>query len=199
MRASRGLSFTSAIAVGLSAMVLLGACTPEETEPTPSASPTVEEPTPTPTPTTPPEAIAPERPAEMAEISVAGAEAAATYFLQLYPYVYATGDLAEWASLSHPECLFCASVIQNVGEQVAAGNSSSGAETSVEILSAIDVSPSLYSVSILATQAPSIEVSADGAVVSESDGGRYLMDVLLVPSGETWLIRGVDYEDAPPA
>ena len=39
--------------------------------------------------------------------------AVAEYFVLLYPYVYATGDLAEWNALSDPDCKFCASVVDN--------------------------------------------------------------------------------------
>lgn len=190
MRASRGLSFTSTIAVGLSAMVLLGACTPVETEPTPSASPTVGEPTHT--PTTPPEAIAPERPAEMAEISVAGAEAAATYFLQLYPYAYATNDLTEWRALSHPECAFCNSVISNVEEQVGAGTVSLGG-LHIDELYAATISPSRFAVNAVVTESPSVEVAGDGSVVSELSTSKTYDVVFALQRGDTeWIVLEID-------
>src|SRR5450830_1923187 len=104
-------------------------CTPDP-GPTPSTSPSaVVSPTVTPMPTstpTPDASVKPERPEAMDQADSAGAEAAAVYFLQLYAYVYATNDLAEWRALSHPECIFCASVITSVEEQVAAGNRSEG-------------------------------------------------------------------------
>ena len=42
---------------------------------------------------------APEKPENMDENSSEGAIATATYFVQLYPYVYATGDLEQWKSM----------------------------------------------------------------------------------------------------
>src|SRR5665648_1058481 len=97
---------------------------------TPTPTPTVtEEPSPSPTPTptpTPDASVKPERPAAMDVADSAGAEAAAVYFLQLYPYVYATNDLTEWRELSHAECVFCASVITNVEEQIADSHHSDG-------------------------------------------------------------------------
>ncbi|WP_199422501.1 DUF6318 family protein [Actinotalea solisilvae] len=192
MRASRGLSFTSAIVVGLGAIALLGACTPDETEPTPSASPTAEEPTPTPTPTTPPEALAPERPAEMAEISVAGAEAAATYFLELYPYAYATNDLTEWRALSHPECGFCNSVISNVEEQVVAGTVSLGG-LHIDQLYAATISPSRFAVNAVVTESPSVEVAGDGSVVSELPTSKTYDVVFALQRGDTeWIVLEID-------
>ena len=59
---------------------------------------------------------APQKPENMDENSSEGAIATATYFVQLYPYVYATGDLEQWKSMSWQDCLFCNSVITNVKE-----------------------------------------------------------------------------------
>lgn len=178
----------------------LAACTPEDPEPTPSASagstPTA---TPSPTPTVPPEAIAPERPAAMNEISVAGAEAAATYFLALYPYTYATGDLAEWRSLSHPECAFCTSVVSGVEQQVAAGGRSEGGVLTVESVSAIDVSADLYAVDIVGRQSAGVEYGPDGSILSESPETRSALSVLLTPGPEGWLVRGVQVDEVPEA
>ena len=71
----------------------------------------------------------PDRPAAMDEVSTDGAIAAATYFLQLYPYAYNTGDLTEWKALSHPECMFCASVVDNVTAMHEQGHRSEGARS----------------------------------------------------------------------
>lgn len=114
----RRVGVALAIVVGLAVGPTVG-CTPDP-GPTPSTSPSaVDSPSPTVTPTptpTPDASVKPERPAAMDEVSAAGAEAVAVYFLQLYAYVYATNDLTEWRALSHPECIFCASVITNVEE-----------------------------------------------------------------------------------
>lgn len=59
---------------------------------------------------------APEKPTAMSENSPEGAVAAAEYFISLYPYVYATGDLAEWDAMSEDRCVFCTSVHDNVTE-----------------------------------------------------------------------------------
>ena len=57
---------------------------------------------------------APERPGNMDEDSPEGAVATGSYFVQLYPYVYATGDLEQWRAMTRQDCLFCGSVITNV-------------------------------------------------------------------------------------
>ncbi|MCR2052745.1 DUF6318 family protein [Actinomyces bowdenii] len=58
----------------------------------------------------------PDRPVGMDEDSPAGAIATAEYFVQLFPYVYATGDLTEWRAMTRKDCAFCTSVIDNVTE-----------------------------------------------------------------------------------
>lgn len=183
-----------AVVAGMCAVVGLAACTPEATEPTPTVSPAgTSTPSASPTPTTPPEAIAPERPAEMAEVSVAGAEAAARYFLQLYPYVYATGDLAEWRTLSHAECAFCASVITNVEGQVAAQQTSTGGNVSIESVAAVKVNDSYFAATATFTQAPSSTVDAAGAVVEDfPDAKSYLAEVGLIVVDGQLRVHGVE-------
>ena len=56
----------------------------------------------------------PERPAGMDEQTPEGAAAAATYFLSLYSYVYATGDLSLWQAMSTSDCEFCRLVAERV-------------------------------------------------------------------------------------
>lgn len=54
----------------------------------------------------------PERPAAMQREDANGAAAAAEYFIELYPYVMATGDTKEFEAMSHPECGFCADALE---------------------------------------------------------------------------------------
>jgi len=63
----------------------------------------------------------PERPAGMDEFTVEGAAAAGGYFLLLFPYVYATGDLSDWQAMSDPECVFCNNVINGVTNMHSSG------------------------------------------------------------------------------
>ncbi|HYF74732.1 MAG TPA: DUF6318 family protein [Nocardioides sp.] len=189
------------VAAGLVAGVVvtgaLGGCFggPDE----PSWTPTVwtpeetVEPTPTPTPVDP-AAVAPERPAAMDEVSEAGAEAVARYFLELYPYVYATGDLTAWRELSHPECVFCASVISNVEEQVAAGNRSEGGGMTVDALSCVQVSNDFFTVTADVDQEPSAEYDADGVVVDTSTGDPAHVTIAVVPSDLGLIIREVQVD-----
>lgn len=49
----------------------------------------------------------PKRPSAIERDDAAGAAAAAKYFIELYPYVMATGDTEEFEAMSHRACGFC--------------------------------------------------------------------------------------------
>lgn len=158
-----------------------------------SSSPT---PTPTPTPVAP-ETVKPERPAAMDTVDADGAAAVARYFLELYPYVYATGDLAEWKAMSHPECVFCASVSSDVEAQVAAGISSTGGGVTVESAHVAQIDVDYFTVSLVASQAATTDVSGDGATVGATDGGRSLLTIIVWRQADAWVIRGIEIQDPP--
>jgi len=96
---------------------------------TASATPTL---SPTPVPTVD-ATVPPVRPEAMATPSADGAAAAASYFISLYPYINATGDLAEWNALSSPECSFCSGIKANVTDLHSRGHRNVGG---AEILAA---------------------------------------------------------------
>ncbi|MGW6130418.1 DUF6318 family protein [Cellulomonas sp. NPDC055163] len=174
---------------------LLTACTGEPAaEPSPTRPATARPAaSPTPTPTTTPE---PERPAAMDDPGVDGAVAAATYFLSLYPYVYNTGDLTAWKALSHPECVFCASVMTGVEEMHSTGNHQDGTETTVSDARAQEIEPGvLYAVDLSLLQGPAVELDKDGAVVEEDPSTtESVVHVAVQRAGGAWLIRECEVE-----
>ncbi|MEV0892997.1 DUF6318 family protein [Promicromonospora sp. NPDC050262] len=101
-------------AVGLivTAGLALTACTGSPRDPDVSASPTGV-PTPaasaSPSPSSP---AKPERPEAMKRTDAKGAAAAAEYFIELYPYVMATGDTEEFEAMSHRACGFCGDALE---------------------------------------------------------------------------------------
>jgi hypothetical protein len=190
------------VAVGL-VVGLAGGLAGCTNDPEPSHLPTpTEAVTPSPTPTPAPDASAqPEWPVAASQVGTAGAEAFAVYFLQLYPYVYSSHDYAEWAQLSHPDCVFCASVVSNVDRQVAAGHTNTGSAMTIRAAAATEISAgSRYAVEVRITEGPSVERDADGAVVSERvEPEDAVLTFALVHDGG-WLVREVDAsqdEDAP--
>lgn len=199
----RGLSARVAagfVAAGLVAGLVAGGlagCTGGKREPSWTPTPWTPEETvePSPTPTPDPATIRPARPEAMAHWDSTGAEAAAVYFLELYAFVYATNDLAEWAALSHPDCEFCASVAQGVAEQVSGELHCVGGLSQIHTVTSVEVEPGRsWAVEVDLTQGPSRKLDADGVVVEDfPDATRYQMTVAVFRDGQAWLIRGVDH------
>jgi hypothetical protein len=164
--------------------------------PTPSVEVTDTTPTPTPTATSD-AAIKPERPAAMDAADSAGAEALAVYFLQLYAYVYATNDLTEWRELSHPECIFCASVIDNVEAQISAGQHCTGGLINVVDVSSLEVDPGRWwTVNVDLTQATSQKLNAAGELVEDfPEAKSYRMGLAVIYNNGVWSIRAVDHQE----
>lgn len=133
----------------------------------------------------------------MDEVSVDGAIAAATYFLELYPYVYNTGDLAEWTAMSHPECQFCASVVENVTELAAEGGRHEGSETTISESTGTEIDPGrFFGVDVVATQSPSVTFDSQGNVTAETpDPVRYSLALNVIHEGSGWLIQAVQVID----
>ncbi|MFD2793986.1 DUF6318 family protein [Promicromonospora vindobonensis] len=57
--------------------------------------------------------VKPERPDAMKRKDAKGAAAAAEYFIELYPYVMATGDTEEFEAMSHRACDYCRGTLEN--------------------------------------------------------------------------------------
>ncbi len=123
-----GRAFTGAVAIALVAG-LAADCSGSGAKSVPSATTARSSPTASPslTPTASPApdaSVKPVRPAAMDQVSAAGAEAVAVYFLQLFPYVFASGEVTEWEALSHPECVYCANVLSGAPVATSSTNSS---------------------------------------------------------------------------
>ena len=195
----------------LAGLLVLVGCTPAEGEetPTPTVSDGASEATepaadeagdddasggedPSEEPPPPPEVEAPERPAEMNEETVDGAIAAATYFMELYPYIYATGDLAEWDELSDDGCEFCDNSRELALDLTEGGGYATGGE--VEIFSADGGGP--YDDDVFAVQlgihfAPSTFVYADGVREDHGEAERPDFRLSMLWRDGAWVVLGV--------
>ncbi|MDD9207576.1 DUF6318 family protein [Georgenia sp. 10Sc9-8] len=138
----------------------------------------------------------PPRPEAMDDDGTAGAEAAAEYFISLYPYVYATGDLTEWRELSDPECVFCTSVIENVEELHDEGGYQVGGEISVRGVSSRSREPGnqYFRVDLRISEAPSTRVASSGKS-SRENGGNGRLIFALAPEADGWRVREGQVED----
>lgn len=170
-----------------------------DVDPTPPSSTDVnEEPSatepasPAPGPTPWPE---PTRPAAMERDDIEGAKAAAEYFLALYPYVFATGDLDEWDAMSHPECRFCASVKSRAVELHEAGGFGLGGEILIRDIRALppDDEYAHFRVGVRGTENPSSSHSEAGDELDSATGGDVIFTVGVLYD-RRWMIRGLVME-----
>ena len=155
-------------------------------EPSPSPNPT-----PTPTPTGP---VKPERPADMDRTDEVGAAAAAVYFLELAPYVMATGDLSEWDLMTWAEtCGFCTGIKDQANEARAMGDSFTGAEVTLTEVEPGQLDDLIGGIPVLVTyqQEPLLRRSPTGDVVFEQPAGSGRVQVDTVSTDNGWKILAV--------
>ncbi|ROS30744.1 DUF6318 family protein [Cellulomonas sp. PhB150] len=199
------------VARSVLAVALVGgglvACTPDEAPPVtrPTSSAPVETPTPTPTPSPSPSVsavvdvtVAPERPdaLDADEPSKEGAVASGKYFLSLFPYVSASGDLSAWNAMSDPKCKFCASVRDGVksandaGEHDVGGALAFDDEVGREV-----VAGATYEVALDVAQEASQTVDSTGKAVESFPGPKFFRATLVIEwSDRGWMVRGVQVD-----
>lgn len=182
-------------------MLALAGCTGQSEDPPTTPPPTSAAPSPsqTPSPTpTPDAATPPERP-DMSVVDAATAEAVARYFVALFPYAFASGDLADWDALSHPACVYCASVRAGVDEFRAEGLRSVGGEVTVTDAAATEtVAGQMWMITFTMTEQPSETVDANGDVVETfPETKTYDSAVLVVNETGNWQVREVTHDRRP--
>lgn len=125
-------------------------------------------------------------------VGVDGAIAAATYFMQLYPYVFATGDVTALQALSHPDCAFCTKVSKDAAAlHEEFGNHMEGLETRFVSASGSEVDPGReFTVEAEVEQQGFSVVDPVGNVL-ESDDAIVVtpMTFTVVHEDGRWLIR----------
>ena len=193
----------AAAVLALLTTVTLAGCTDAAAEPPPTAPATSASPTPEPTPTITPTPTAsptptatvvakPEPPTALdGPANEENAAAVASYFLQLYPYLHATGDSAAWDDLSAPDCEFCTYEQQRADADVAAGRYGTGGQVEAEVVSTWPVSEAEWTVAIDAHQAPSATVNAVGEVLEEYPSALSRLAVVVRWEAGTWVVRSV--------
>lgn len=189
--------WTPRIAVtALAAALLVGGCsdgpdvvttpppTPTQslsTSVTPSAVPTREAP------------LLPPAPEAMAANDQDGAIALAQYFaVDLYTYVFATGDLERWRALSDPSCAFCNGVIENAESMRAAGEFDDGEPAAVESAVGTTITEgSRYTATLVVRQSASKVRNADGEITAERTEERFQLHYAIAWDGG-WRVLAVD-------
>ncbi|WP_246857937.1 DUF6318 family protein [Oerskovia sp. KBS0722] len=162
----------------------------EEPSPTPDPNPT-----PTPTPAGP---VKPERPADMDRTDQVGAAAAATYFLELYPYVMATGDLTEWDAMTWAElCSFCTASRDRQLQRAAASETYEGGQVSVDVEQSFPLDTLIggYPLDIRLEQAEAVIRDAAGAEKERQGGFTGTFRVEMLHDGTNWRVLTVGTEE----
>lgn len=168
----------------------LSACTSSPPDPEASAS-SADEPTPvasaSPSPTAP---AKPERPEAMNRKDAEGAAAAAEYFIELYPYVMATGDIEEFESMSHRACGFCEDALEDIARFEAEEQTYAGGETSAEVLTsyARDDLTGIYPFDMLIEQEASEVADSKGAEVSSASRSSSEVRVEMGRRDGVWVV-----------
>ncbi|RXR27938.1 hypothetical protein EQW78_04655 [Oerskovia turbata] len=158
-----------------------------------------EEPSPSPSPT--PAAtgpVKPERPADMDRTDEVGAAAAATYFLELYPYVMATGDLTEWDAMTWAElCSFCTASRDRQLQRAAASETYEGGEVKVDVEQSFPLDTLIggYPLDIRLEQAEAIIRDAAGAEKDRQEGFTGTFRVEMLHDGTNWRVLTVGTEE----
>ena len=116
----------------------------------------------------------PERPAAMDEPTTDGAVAAATYMLELFPYVFNSGDVGPWEAMALDSCTFCTGVVEDVSAMRAAGDVVTGGAVDVVASEVREISAgSWFAVTLQASQESSQRRGPQGALVSENPATTY--------------------------
>jgi hypothetical protein len=125
-----------------------------------------------------------------------GAVAAATYFISLYSYAYATGNLSEWIAMSDPACVFCSGLTEDVRKATVAGTKFQGGDLSIlSSGSSVGEKPNLFLVDLVVSQAPFKEFDRSGKILSEGAGvGATDVRAVLVHGPNGWLVRAAKTE-----
>lgn len=182
-------------AVGLivTAGLALTACTGSPRDPDASASPTGV-PTPAATASPSPSLPAkPERPDAMKRTDAEGAAAAAEYFIELYPYVMATGDTEEFEAMSHRTCGFCAELASQARAIQDEGETFRGGATMVQIITEYkrDEVTGIYPFDSRIVQEAQSITAADGGVVLDADREVLERRIEVGRRGGTWVMVAV--------
>lgn len=165
------------------------------TGPTAGGTPVRPSPTPTPSPT-PAQASPrdvtqpPERPDALSAAGAAGAEAAARYFAELWPYASATGDTTEMAALSDPACTGCTDSLRRLADGAAAGQHAVGGAVDITWVKAFPLDAGGWTVDVDLDQEPYAMADATGAAAPGGTSATitYHLDIDVTHDADGWQV-----------
>lgn len=135
----------------------------------------------------------PQRPAAMDREDAKGAAAAAEYFIELYPYIMATGDTAEFEAMSHEACRACSDALRQADEIAKNDDSYVNGGVAVETREVYeqDALTGIFPVDVHAeTQAAKIITSSGDEVFSEPAQSVDRRVEVAIRDGK-WVVAGI--------
>ncbi len=117
---------------------------------------------------------------------------AAGYFMSLFAYVFATGDVTEWKRLSGEACDYCDGVIDAAAEYQDEGKRTSGGRIEITDVQAFDYMPGEFAVVVAVTQHPSQVINAEGERAGEAGVTTASAEMHLVWAHDQWRVETVD-------
>lgn len=174
------------IAVGF----VLSACTGSTPSPDVTATP-AGEPTASASGSPVPSAPAkPERPEAMERDDAEGAAAAAEYFIELYPYVMATGDTEEFEAMSHRACGFCDDALEQAQRIEGGGYTYSGGESMLSVMEIYDRDEvtGIFPLDTEISQQASLISDSSGNVLHSSDAKAFESRVEMGIRNDRWVV-----------
>ena len=172
------------LAAGLALSACTGATPDPEVTTGPTGDPTASA---SPSPSVP---AKPERPEAMEREDAKGAAAAAEYFIELYPYVMATGDTEEFEAMSHRACGFCDDALEQANQIRIRHEAWSGGEIRTVLLEtyARDEVTGVYPLDFEVEQDAARITDGEGATVFEGEDERATYRVELGRTSGNWVV-----------
>ncbi|WP_125775589.1 DUF6318 family protein [Antribacter gilvus] len=170
----------------LGAVIGVGACTGE-----PSPGPTTVTVAPTEsTAASPTPPAKPERPEAMERDDAEGAAAAAQYFIEMYPYVMATGDTAEFEAMSHDACGFCVDTLSQANQIKNRDETWTGGEITSSLVESYeqDALTGIFPLDVDIDQEQAVITDAAGSVVFTGVPERAQYRVEIAQRDGEWLV-----------
>ena len=179
--------------VPLTVAALLAGCSPD---PAPAVTPPAASASAAPSPTLPSPAPSPTQPAEMARDDEAGAVAAVQHFLRLYAYTEEAQDTSAWEAMSHPNCVFCKSVLDDVTARRLSHQVTYPTPMLVTATTVDAISPLAYTVTVDVATGPDALWSRDGVLLDPGTTEHGRMTLVMVNQRNAWLVREVQLDRA---
>ncbi len=126
------------------------------------------------------------------------AAAVAKYFILLFPYAVATGDLTGWSTLSGTECGYCTEAQKIVEDIHRAGNHATGGALDISGSETYINDDGTLVVILGLTQHPSQTVDPAGALVEDFPATNHYRPLIALSFDRgAWTVTGVQMDKAP--